>query len=76
MSDHTSGQRNPDKSADGGSARYGKPSGARGSGHQESRKPERKEERGFESRQGGSQNRKDPEAGADRAHDGGGDHGG
>jgi hypothetical protein len=65
MSDHDS-----DRAADGGSARYGKASGAKGSGHQESRKPERKEERGFESRQGGSQNRADPDAAARRGHDG------
>ena len=63
MSDHSS-----DRAADGGSARYGKSSSARGSGHQESKKPERKEEHGFESRQGGSQNRRDPDAGADRGH--------
>jgi hypothetical protein len=64
-----------DRSADGGSARYGKASSAKGSGHQESKKPERKEERGFESRQGGSQNRKAPDAGADRGHDEGGSDG-
>jgi hypothetical protein len=65
----------PDRAADGGSARYGKPNGARGSGHQESRKPERKEEGGFRSRQGGSQNRKDPRAAANRGHESGGERG-
>jgi hypothetical protein len=66
MSTHDS-----DRAADGGSARYGKSSGARGSGHQESKKTERKEEHGFESRQGGSQNRRDPDAGAQRGHENG-----
>ncbi len=65
-----------DRAADGGSARYGKSSSAKGSGHQESKKPERKEEHGFTSRQGGSQNRNDPDAGANRGHeDGGGNDG-
>ena len=64
MSDHET-----DRSADGGSARYGKSPSAKGSGHQESRKPERKEEHGFRSRQGGSQNRRDPDAGARRGND-------
>jgi hypothetical protein len=56
MSTHEKGRESPDQAADGGSARYGKPSGSRGSGgHQESKKPERKEARGFVSRQGGDQ---------------------
>jgi hypothetical protein len=50
------GGKDPDKAArGGGSARYGKPSGPRGSGHQEANKRERKEDRGFVSRQGGDQ---------------------
>jgi hypothetical protein len=56
MSTDKHGRQSPDQAADGGSARYGKPSGSRGSGgHQESGKPERKEARGFVSRQGGDQ---------------------
>jgi hypothetical protein len=49
------GRRQPDEAARGGSARYGQPHGSKGSGHQESKKPERKDERGFVSRQGGDQ---------------------
>jgi hypothetical protein len=51
----------PEDAARGGSPRYGQAKGAKGSGHQESKKSERKEERGFVSRQGGDQSR--PEAG-------------
>jgi hypothetical protein len=48
--------QSPDEAARGGSGRYGKSPNARGSGHQESKKLERKEtERGFVSRQGGDQ---------------------
>ena len=50
----------PDNDARGGSARYGDAEGAKGSGHQESKKPERKEERGFVSRQGGDQSKPEP----------------
>lgn len=59
MSNQQPDKGSPDRAAEGRSARYGKPDGAKGSGHQESRKPEKKEERGFVSRQGGSQNRDD-----------------
>jgi hypothetical protein len=65
MSDQQSGRQTPDRATAGGSTRYGKPAGPKGSGHQESRKAEKKEERGFESRQGGSQNRDDPESAGD-----------
>ena len=54
------GADRPEDAARGGSPRYGQAEGANGSGHQESKKPERKEERGFVSRQGGEQSR--PEA--------------
>jgi len=64
MNDEQSHRETRDGAAEGGSARYGKAAGARGSGHQESRKPEKKEERGFVSRQGGSQNRDDGGGGA------------
>jgi hypothetical protein len=57
MNDRKRGRQEPDQAADGGSARYGRSSGAKGSGHQESKKPERKDARGFESRQGGDQSR-------------------
>ena len=57
MNDRKRGRQEPDQAADGGSARYGRSSAAKGSGHQESKKPERKEARGFESRQGGDQSR-------------------
>lgn len=50
----------PEDAARGGSPRYGHPDGAKGSGHQESKKPERKEERGFVSRQGGDQSKPEP----------------
>jgi hypothetical protein len=57
MNDRKRGRREPDQAADGGSARYGRSSGAKGSGHQESKKPERKDAAGFKSRQGGDQSR-------------------
>lgn len=56
MSDGDRSNRDPDKTARGGSARCGKASGPRSTGHQESKKPERKEtDRGFVPRQGGDQ---------------------
>jgi len=56
MSDSDRSNRDPDNSARGGSGRYGKASGPRGSGHQESKKSERKEtDSGFVPRQGGNQ---------------------
>jgi hypothetical protein len=66
MAEHEDRQGS-DGAARGGSARYGKSATARGSGHQESRKPERKEEAGrFESRQGGDQSRHgEPSQGGD-----------
>lgn len=58
MSDHKTGRQTPDEAARGGSARYGDAQGARGSGHQESKKLERKEtDRGFVPRQGGDQSK-------------------
>jgi hypothetical protein len=58
MSDRETAHQTPDEAASGGSARYGEPAGARGSGHQESKKPERKEtDRGFVPRQGGDQSK-------------------
>ena len=55
MSDHDA-NRNADRAARGGSARYGDTEDPRGSGHQESKQAERKEtERGFVPRQGGDQ---------------------
>lgn len=56
MSDDKQGRQTPDQAARGGSVRYGTAHGASGSGHQESKKIERKEEAGrFRSRQGGDQ---------------------
>jgi len=57
MSDHDDSERGdtPDDAARGGSGRYGKATGPRGSGHQESKKLERKDEKGFVPRQGGDQ---------------------
>ena len=57
MATNDDGPESPDSAAKGGSARYGDSGGPRGSGHQESKKPERKEARGFVSRQGGDQSR-------------------
>jgi hypothetical protein len=58
MSDSDRSQQDPDESADGGSSRYGTSSGPRGSGHQDSKKLERKETHGdFVPRQGGDQSR-------------------
>jgi hypothetical protein len=59
MATNDDGRQSPDDAAKGGSARYGDSAGPRGSGHQESKKPERKEARGFVSRQGGDQSRGD-----------------
>lgn len=66
MSDKDTGRRTPDEAARGGSARYGKPSGARGSGHQDSKTRERKEERGFVPRQGGDQSHHGQDSGEPR----------
>ena len=52
MPDHV--RRDADRAAEGGSARYGRRSG---SGSNESGTGEKKEERGFVSRQGGDQSR-------------------
>ncbi len=59
MSDHDDkAHETPDEAARGGSARYGDAAGPRGSGHQESKKLERKEtEGGFVPRQGGDQSK-------------------
>lgn len=71
MGNDDSGHQTPDQAARGGSARYGKAEGAEGSGHQESRKTEEKEEAGrFKSRQGGSQPTSDPRAGPGSSQDG------
>ena len=56
MRDENNENQSPDEAARGGSRRYGKSADARGSGHQESKRLERKEtDRGFVSRQGGDQ---------------------
>jgi hypothetical protein len=52
MPDHL--RRDADRAAQGGSARYGNTSG---SGSNEASKAEKKDERGFVSRQGGAQSR-------------------
>jgi len=67
MSDHDAAHQTPDESARGGSARYGDAVSARGSGHQESKKLERKEtERGFVPRQGGDQSQHGQDSGEPR----------
>jgi hypothetical protein len=67
MSNHDA-NRNADRAARGGSARYGQAQGARGSGHQESKKLERKEtDRGFVPRQGGDQSEHGQRSGKPRS---------
>jgi hypothetical protein len=60
------GRQSPDQAASGGSARYGDAEGARGSGHLESKQPERKDE-GWVSRQGGDQSEHGTRSGQPKA---------